>query len=106
MSKQSMLKKWRGKMSAGIEVICGICDHPISPGGDKGKGGITADHILPKSLGGTCANQNLQPAHAICNRNRQNTILHEFKGAQEGEKLVRRAVELIDRYRDTEKGAI
>lgn len=97
MSKQAMLKKWRFKQLAGVDVVCGICEQPISRGGDKGKGALTADHIIPKSLGGLNANENLQPAHATCNRKRQNTVLHEFKGALKGEKLVRRAIEIIDR---------
>jgi len=88
-------------MAAGVPVICGICDEPISPGGDKNKGALTADHILPKSMGGTFAKQNLQPAHSICNRKRQNMILHEFKNAQKGEALVRRAIEVLEREKPT-----
>lgn len=98
MSKVGRLKKWRAKQNAGVEVICGICGEPISKGGDYGKGSLTVDHIIPKSLGGTFENRNLQPAHAICNRMRQNTILHEFKGALKMQDRVKRAVELIDKY--------
>jgi 5-methylcytosine-specific restriction endonuclease McrA len=98
MSKASMLKKWRFKQAANVDVICGICDEPISRGGDKGKGALTADHIIPKSLGGRNENANLQPAHARCNRERQNIILHQFKGHLKDEMIVKRAVELIDKY--------
>lgn len=97
MSKASRLKKWRFKQAAGVDVICGICDEPISKGGDKGKGALTVDHIIPKSLGGTNDNSNLQPAHAKCNRLRQNYVLHEFKGfLKNQETIVKRAVEIID----------
>jgi 5-methylcytosine-specific restriction endonuclease McrA len=92
------MKKWRAKQNAGVEVLCGICNQPISKGGDKGKGALTADHIIPKSLGGTWDNTNLQPAHLICNRQRQNTILHQFKGHLKDQLIISRAIELIDKY--------
>lgn len=101
MSKASMIKHWRFKQAA-VGIICAICDEPISKGGDKGKGALTADHIVPKSLGGTWENANLQPAHAACNRNRQNYLLHEFKGYMKGQDRVKRAIEIIDQYHAAE----
>lgn len=98
MSKASMMKKWRAKQNAGVDVICAICDEPISKGGDKGKGALTVDHIVPKSLGGLNENSNLQPAHAACNRRRQNNVLHEFKGYMKAQDRVVRAIQIIDAH--------
>lgn len=99
MSKQAMMKHWYYKREAGFDLICGICDQPISKGGDKGKGALTVDHIIPKSLGGTNENANLQPAHSVCNRRRSNTVLHLFKDKmKDQETILKRALELIDKY--------
>lgn len=44
-------------------TICWLCGQP---------GATTADHILPRSLGGTNELDNLRPAHHRCNSARGN----------------------------------
>jgi len=102
MSNAALMKHWRYKQAA-VGITCALCGEPISVGGDKDKGALTADHILPKSLGGTWAKQNLQPAHLICNRKRQNMLMHEFKGAVDAEARVRRAIEIIEAHEQATK---
>lgn len=60
----------------GIEVDCAICLCPISLGGDKGKGMLTIDHIIPKYLGGKDNPKNLQPTHLKCNMKRGHDIYY------------------------------
>lgn len=64
----------KNKMKSGEIVLCGICDEPIDlnasiynvPSDEKG--GLTVDHIIPKSAGGKNHPDNFQPAHLKCNR--------------------------------------
>lgn len=43
-------------------LLCGLCGFGIAHADE-----ITVDHILPKSLGGSGKQSNLQPAHKKCN---------------------------------------
>lgn len=97
MSKAAKMKKWRYKQAA-VGIICALCDEPISKGGDKGKGALTADHIIPKALGGTYANDNLQPAHAKCNHKRQTMLVSHFKDLSSQQAIVKRAIEIIEMH--------
>lgn len=101
--KSSWLKKQRAKIQAGVVVLCHICEQPISLGGDKGKGSLTADHIIPKALGGTDGRDNLQPAHARCNHKRGTMVMHQFRKATKGEALLKRAIKLIEKYENGER---
>lgn len=47
--------------------ICWLCGHPID-------GLPSADHVIPRSKGGTDDIENLRPAHARCNYARGNRI--------------------------------
>lgn len=97
MSKATVVKKWRYKQAA-VGIDCALCGEPISKGGDKYKGALTADHIIPKSLGGTYAKTNLQPAHLVCNRERQAMLVSEFKDKKSQEAIVKRAIEIIEAH--------
>lgn len=97
MAKGAVMKRWRFKQEA-VGIICALCGEPISKSGDKGKGSLTADHIIPKSMGGTYAKTNLQPAHLICNRQRQTMLTEEFKDLKSREAILRRAIEIIDNH--------
>ena len=47
---------------------CHICKEPIDPGLPRtSKMGLTVDHIIPLSKGGSDEMDNLRPAHWICN---------------------------------------
>ena len=97
MNRTGVLKRWRYKQDA-VGIKCALCGEPISKGGDKGKGALTIDHIIPKALGGTFAKNNLQPAHLVCNRQRQTMLVAEFKDLKSREAILRRAIEIIDNY--------
>lgn len=64
-------------MRQGVIIYCALCGSPISLGGEKYLGGITVDHIIPKSQGGTLALDNVQPAHQKCNNIKGDTGLGE-----------------------------
>lgn len=97
MNRVSKVKtKWKYKMKAGIVIKCAICKEPISPGGDKSKGHLTADHIIPKALGGTDAKENLQPAHSSCNAKRGHLLIEEFADLSSQKEILRRAIEIVE----------
>ena len=56
---------------------CGICRLPVKPYRYTGRGGSwskvapTLDHIVPRSLGGSSADENLRLAHGKCNWQRR-----------------------------------
>ncbi|WP_368491454.1 HNH endonuclease [Bifidobacterium tibiigranuli] len=55
--------------------VCALCGKPIVFGlRPRHPLGPSIDHILPRSLGGTWAMGNLQPAHYGCNSAKQNRI--------------------------------
>jgi len=97
MSRAGVLKKLRYKQEA-VGVQCALCGKMISKSGDKGLGGLTLDHIIPKSLGGTYAKDNLQPAHQICNRKRQAMLVKEFIDKSSQEAILRQAISILDGY--------
>lgn len=96
MSVKIMRKTWKDAMSRGEVVLCGICDDPINKLFNITKGPLTADHIIPVSLGGKDANENLQPAHHSCNVNRGNMLLAEFKQELDIKKTIRQAIKVIE----------
>lgn len=48
--------------------ICHLCGQPIA------EGQFSADHLIPRSLGGTDDIGNLRPAHRRCNSRRGNRL--------------------------------
>lgn len=48
-----------------------------------GAGANSADHLLPRSLGGSDAIENLRPAHARCNSARGNRIERKRKRGED-----------------------
>ena len=57
------------RIRGGETVLCGICEQPILDVDE-----FEIDHILPITKGGTHELENLQPAHAICNRRKGNRM--------------------------------
>ncbi|WP_373418180.1 HNH endonuclease [Arthrobacter sp. BF1] len=53
--------------------ICGLCRKPVQ------EADLTADHIVPVSLGGSNELSNLQISHAKCNYSRGNRTIEEFQ---------------------------
>lgn len=53
-------------------LMCSICCYPMKPHADprKDPDGVTIDHRVPKSRGGTDHISNLQLAHRRCNAER------------------------------------
>ena len=49
--------------------------------GERIAGLVTADHVVPRSLGGTNAYDNLRPAHFGCNLRRGNKPVEEARTA-------------------------
>lgn len=49
---------------------CHLCEKP---------GATTADHLVPRSLGGSDAIENLRPAHKLCNSRRGNRSIDWFR---------------------------
>ena len=69
-----MIKKiavWKGKIRRGIYPICVLCGKPIT---DIKQ--LSTEHLLPKSKGGTSADNNVEPAHKRCN-NRKGCMTYE-----------------------------
>lgn len=66
------MRKWGGNTGAQLRAqclafhgdVCWICGQP---------GADSADHVLPRSLGGADVLSNLMPAHLSCNQSRGNT---------------------------------
>lgn len=52
-----------------VSSLCGICGQPL---GDKSDAVI--DHIVPRALGGTHDESNLQAAHRSCNGRKSATL--------------------------------
>lgn len=57
-------------------TVCWLCGFP---------GANTADHIIPRSLGGAVFNlDNLGPAHKNCNESRGNRPASDFDAVEDG----------------------
>lgn len=50
-------------------TVCHLC---------RGEGATTADHLVPRSKGGTDSTDNLRPAHQGCNSARNDTDLEQW----------------------------
>lgn len=72
-----MSRRWGGRESqrlvaltlATYGTMCHLCRQP---------GATTADHLVPRSRGGTDSLDNLRPAHLACNSARQDLPLSEW----------------------------
>lgn len=72
-----MSRGWGGSRAAALRratlarygTVCHLCGRD---------GATTADHIVPRSLGGDDSLTNLRPAHALCNSSRGNMALDEW----------------------------
>ena len=79
----SELKPWSGRRvqqltAAVLELYgttCHLCDRP---------GADTADHLEPRSQGGTDELENLRPAHRSCNSTRGTRTVDEARTAIRG----------------------
>lgn len=55
--------------------VCWLCEGPIDPGApSRSPGAPTADHVVPRSRGGTSDLANLRLAHRRCNGDRANDL--------------------------------
>ena len=59
--------------------VCHLCGDPIDPSA-KGGHQPTIDHLIPRSEGGSNAQENLKLAHRRCNQRRGNAPLLEAAG--------------------------
>lgn len=60
--------------------VCHLCGLPIDLSVPRMEpGGLSVDHVLPRSRGGTDDLSNLRPAHRRCNVRRQNKTISEFR---------------------------
>lgn len=54
-------------------AVCWLCHRPIDLDAPRrGPLGLSVDHVIPRSKGGTNALDNLRPAHLHCNSKRGN----------------------------------
>lgn len=70
------LAKKRLKIAARDGWQCHLCKGYVDPKAE-GLGAPTLDHLVPVSLGGSNADENLKLAHAGCNHQRGNALLQE-----------------------------
>ncbi len=71
------MRAWGGRAATALARLCietygTTCHLCTYPGAD------TADHVIPRSKGGTNAITNLRPAHGACNSARGNMDLVEW----------------------------
>ncbi|MFS0069644.1 HNH endonuclease [Corynebacterium striatum] len=69
---------WGGRSGQRLRKLCletygDICHLCGRPGADS------ADHIIPRSMGGDNSIDNLRPAHTRCNAARGNMPMHEWR---------------------------
>lgn len=72
-SNQRKRKATIGHVLAVKGTVCHLCGRP---------GADSADHVIPRSQGGTHALDNLQPAHAACNSARGDTPLEQWRATR------------------------
>lgn len=73
-----VVSRWGGRKAQGLTRLtvatygtrCHLCGRD---------GATTADHVVPRSLGGTDELTNLRPAHSSCNYKRQDMPLHIWR---------------------------
>lgn len=65
---------WKESQASGKPLICGICDEEI-----RTREELASDHVIPGTYRDD-SEENLQPAHGICN---------EIKGSRRNFKIVR-----------------
>ena len=66
-SKEARIRRNRhAAVVAEHGAICWLCLKPIPDGG------LTMDHVIPRSKGGRTTRDNLRPAHVSCNQKRGN----------------------------------
>lgn len=71
------MRGWQGRAAVALTRLCletygttcHLCGEP---------GATTADHVVPRSKGGTHAIANMKPAHMSCNAARGNMDLNEW----------------------------
>jgi hypothetical protein len=75
-----------------LPVPCHLCTEPITEPSEPGAAGsergwwtFTWDHVIPKSLGGSDDDDNLRPAHLVCNIRRKNTPLATWRASRRWE---------------------
>jgi len=56
-------------------MICSVCNLPIG----EEKGELSFDHVVPLVRGGAHVEDNLRPAHNLCNRRKNRRLLEEMK---------------------------
>ncbi|MDK4252614.1 HNH endonuclease [Corynebacterium propinquum] len=69
---------WSGRRASQLRALtlatygdlCHLCGWP---------GATTADHIIPRSLGGDDSLANLRPAHSTCNYSRGNMTVQQWR---------------------------
>jgi 5-methylcytosine-specific restriction endonuclease McrA len=67
--------KARAAIYARDLFLCAYCLHKCEPG--RSANGLSLDHIIPKSKGGSNHSTNLVTAHISCNSQRKNLDLPE-----------------------------
>ena len=78
LSMKLLLAKWAGQKAMalyllGPDAVCGICEEPLH-NGDL----IDADHIVPRSQGGSWEPENLQLTHRRCHQGTKHRNLPEW----------------------------
>ena len=89
--------KWLGQIRNGKDIRCGICGIRFGQYTHPYLGKLTVDHIIPKFLGGNNHEENLQPAHKLCNSRRGHVLLEEFREALNQQNVLLHAVQIIER---------
>lgn len=61
-------------------AVCWLCKQPIDLSVDRREpGGMSVDHVIPRSKGGGDSLDNLRPAHRACNVRRQARPASQFR---------------------------
>lgn len=64
------------------EYHCHICDKSIDSFLRDGPGRLVFDHIIPLARGGTHTEDNIKPAHRVCNERKNVRLLSEMTSHQ------------------------